>query len=200
MFRHPSAPKRRYQGLSPALAPASGSTLRRGPPGESGRSLLYRSVPTLNGRFRGRLPQAGPSSGCASSGPKTFRNAPIGRRPGNPARDATSSHFLHCRPCFRPKPSPGGPPDVRGQVPSRHPGLKFSRSFKPLSCQVRKGFAPFRCPETAPAWAIRQAGKPPVFHFPPISLWTGVDKSSFRRKSATRNNLSRAMTSAPRAR
>ena len=191
MFRHPSTPKRRSQGLSPALAPASGSALQRDLPGEPGRSLLYRSVPTLNRQFRGRIPQAGPSSGYASSGPKTFRNAPIGRQPGNPARDATPTHFLQCRPCFRPKPSPGVPPDVRGQVPPRHPSLKFSRSIRPLGFQVRKGFAPFRCPEGASAEAIRQAGKHPVFHFPQISLWTRVDKSPFRRKHRKRNYLSR---------
>ena len=124
MFRHPSTASRRVQGLSPALAPASGSTLRRGPPGEPGRSLLYRSVPTLNGRFRGRVPQAGPSNGCASSGPKTFRNAPSGADRAIRPVNETPTHFLQCFPCLRPKPSAGVAPDVRGQVPPRHPGLK----------------------------------------------------------------------------
>ena len=109
MFRHPSSPKRRRQGLSPALAPASGSTLRRvrqrAIGAEAVSSLAY---PTLNGQLRGRTFRAGPSSGCASAGPKTFRNAPIGRRPGDPARDRIPTRFLHRVPCVRPKPSARG--------------------------------------------------------------------------------------------
>lgn len=72
---------------------------------------------------------AGPSSGCPSSGPKTIRSAPIGRRPDNPAREKTTSHFHHRRPCVRPKPLAGVPPDVRDRFRHVIPVENFPKYF-----------------------------------------------------------------------
>ena len=84
--------------------------IRIHPPAKSSRAIgaeavSSRSVSTFNRRLRGRIAHAGPSSGRASSGSKAIRYAPIGRRPCYPARNETTSHFLHRAIRIRPKPS-----------------------------------------------------------------------------------------------
>lgn len=124
-----STPKCRCQGLSPALAPASGSTLLRSPPSDRGRSRLF-----LAGlRHQQAVPRsdllAGPSNGCASSGPKTFRNAPIGRRPDFPAHEGGSLRRFQCCPRVWPKPSARGPQAVRDRPRHVIPVWNFPKTF-----------------------------------------------------------------------
>lgn len=64
------------------IHPPAGSSRMIG--AEAVSSLAY---PALNGQLRGRMLMPDPSSGCEPSGPKAFQNAPIGRRPGGPARE-----------------------------------------------------------------------------------------------------------------
>lgn len=112
--------------------------IRIHPPAGSSRAIGAEAVsslayPTLNRRLRGRMPRTGPSSGCASSGPKTFRNAPIGRRPGGPARDEIPSHFLHRVPSVRPKPSARG----HSRCARTDPATSFRFEFLPFYQAVR---------------------------------------------------------------
>jgi len=108
--------------------------IRIHPPAKSSRAIeaeafSSRPVSTLNRRFRGRTSCAGPSSGCVSSGPKTFRDAPIGRRPDDPARERGYFASLSSSPLRQAEAVPMGFSSGAGQAPSRHPGLESSREI-----------------------------------------------------------------------
>ena len=109
MFRRRPPPKQRTQGLSPALAPASGSTLRRvrqrAIGAEAVSSLAY---PTLNGQLRGRTPWPVPRAVALRSARKPLEMPPSGAGREIPARDRIPTRFLHRVPCVRPKPSARG--------------------------------------------------------------------------------------------
>lgn len=109
---------------------------------DRGRSRLFPREPALIGQLRGRIPPAGPSSGCASSSPKTFRNAPIGRRPDDPARFGRPSHFLHHALSVRPKPSARSHSRCARTAPSTPSRFEFFPAIRGLALQAGKGSRP----------------------------------------------------------
>lgn len=171
--------------LSPALAPASGSTLHMAlsdcvaPEGvrSSFPAALHQAVPRsglpLVTGARARLPW--------SEDRRCRHGVPIGlARPVSELdRGSVSSTS-----CIRPKSSAIRPRDPRGQVLPRHSGLEIPLEIRPLGPHSGLASAPFRLLEAAPRRPIRQAGKSRVFHFPPKSLWTRVDNSTAHRKIA----------------
>jgi hypothetical protein len=101
---------------------------------------------------------------------------------GYPARERDISHLHHSRPLLSAEACHIGSLRRCGTDPATSSRFDFSRSFRWLARQVRKQFAPFRWIEIELRRPIRQGGKTQLFHFIPVPLWTGVDKSSFRRK------------------
>ena len=134
--------------LSPALAPASGSTL------QSARSSRVAAeavrLPSPAG-----LQQAAPqpdfpvmaraSNGCIAIRPEGLVATPpsASDRVG-PARNRTLRVFVIDPPCVWREPSARGSLKSRGQVPLRLPGSEFPKSFKSLNRRDRKLSLPFR--------------------------------------------------------
>ena len=147
-----------------------------------GRSHRFHRIP----RHQRAAPRSDTRTGSLKrwrlSGPKTIRNVPIGCRPGDPARDETFAHLHHRPPLRRAEALHSEFLRKCGTGPATSFRSQIFRSIRLLSRQVRSDFVPFRCVEAASRAPIRQEDKASVFHFPPFSLWTGVDKSSIRRK------------------
>lgn len=143
MFRHPAAPKRGCQGLSPALAPASGSTFQRVLFGRSGpKPSLPSKTPPSTGSSAVESPAPVPQAVVSRPVRRPFQMPPSGAdRTIRPVNE-TTSHFPHHHSCIRPKPSAGVTLDVRGQVPPRHPGLDFPGIFRRLGRPIPEGFRP----------------------------------------------------------
>ena len=118
------------------IHPPAGSARMIG--AEAVSSLAY---PALDRRLRGRMLMPAPSSGCASLDPEVSRNAPIGRRPGNPARDETTWRFLHHDFASGRSRRHEATPEVPDR--SRHviPAWSFSKDFRWLDLQSRIGSA-----------------------------------------------------------
>lgn len=95
----------------------------------------------------------GSAVGCSCRSLKRLRfvrsedlsKRPLGRRPGNPARGGTPSHFLQRFPCVRPKPSARGHSRCERTDPAA--SSRFGNSpkiFRWLDLRSRLGSAPFR--------------------------------------------------------
>jgi len=148
MFSLPFRPKTSLPVLSPALAPASGSTL------QSARSsrVAAEAVRLLSpADLQQAAPQpdlpfmAGASSGCIA-----FRSEDLVATPPSasdrvgPARNGTLRVFVIDPPCVRREPSARGSLKSRGQVPLRLSGSEFPKSFRSLDRPDRKLSSPFR--------------------------------------------------------
>lgn len=164
MFRRPSARKRRSQGLSPALAPASGSTLLRSPRGRSRPkpSRHVRSTPSAGGSAVGfpcrsleRLRFVQPKdlsyrthrAPAGLSGPSRWLVAPLSMSPLPLAEAVCTSS------------SSGA-----GQAPSRHPGLEIPEYFPTV-----KSSNPERVPRRSDELKVLPVGRFGKLASPPLS-------------------------------
>jgi hypothetical protein len=191
MFRRHPAPRCRNRGLSPALAPASGSALRRVRQKAIGAEAVSSfAYPTFNRRLRGRTFQPVP---------RTVAPCPTRRLATTPPRAPTGRSGPRQNTIALPSPCPLRRAEAVGEGhsgnartdPATPSWVGISLDLRRLAFNQEMGSAPFRCLESATEAAIRQADKPALIHCPPISLWRAVDKSSFRRKSRASNYRSR---------
>ena len=137
------------QVRSPALAPASGSTLRsaRFRPLAIQGSLACLAQPRFNGRFRSLAFHwwTAPGTITSRSGPKTFARRHL-RQPTGMARPATRNlrPSVIDPPCVRPKALAPGSRKARGQNPLRLPGFGKPLPFRSLDHRGEKLSWPFR--------------------------------------------------------
>lgn len=158
--------------LSPALAPASGSVGRRV---RVRRPFLSRSAvprpvepcwPAISSGSAPARTFAAPRPPTGSSGLATA----LLSRPSQTVPLHRAETFCRC-------PSKTARTvSVTSKWSGKFPCFQVAR---PSNSKLS---APFRYLETAPEKRVGQVGKPAVIHFPQISLWTRVDKSTACRK------------------
>ena len=137
MFRRPSEPKRRVSGLSPALAPASGSVLQRVPQQSGGPkpSVLSHTPPSTGGSAVGYSSRSLKRSQI--SRPKTFEMLPSGpaAQSGPWSASRQTSIIVTLAPGLSPSHEFLRMCDTYPVTSSR---FEISRSFRWLDHQVRR--------------------------------------------------------------